>query len=833
MTIFQRTTLFVALVVLFSGFAHAADEQSLFNIAAGPLQPALERLAAQSGLQLLYDPALLQGRTTRGIVGSMTSRKALAALLADTDITFNFTASDAVALLRRPKPPLLIPSLGDYDRPRTITISTNRTRADLYNAPRSVTATKVDESFLDVPLASESLTAGVLRDLQVNRLEDALQYVSGAEVAPNGQSALGFLLRGFPTYQYYLDGVRVSPDLHHDAFRDFADVERIDVVKGPASLLYGRTEPGGAINVITKQPLADPAVSVEQQGGSFGYRRTEIDAGGPLPGDHNLLYRFNAAYEDQASFRDTSGNHRIFLAPVVTWNLSAATSETLYAEYLNSHDAHDSGLPVIGNQLPPVPIERSLELGGDIHTTDYRVGLKGSHVFADGWTLRHHLDARWVSSPQTLQAALSDDGLDAAACTAASCPVNRELVSMPESSGHTYFISVDALRDFSLWFLRDSLLIGTDVFTSSANTRLIFRNDTSLQTDLLHPSGTPVDWSLLGDPDSSTLNFTEEQWVGAYFQNQVQIGDSIHLLFGGRFDHVHEKINRVGMQKASGLPYPPGTILDENFGTVDSLRSIRGRAGILWHPLQPLSLYANFSQNFGVTAGLFAGDGNRELLLPAEQSQEWETGLKLESPQGTMSATLAWFNLIKQNVATPIISPALDNSSVGFLMSAARNQGLEADFRGTLAPGLQVLASYAFTQSRIYNYVGQWVPSPPKNAELVGDYGDRLFGVPEHGGSVWASYHIDGGALQGLKVGLGAVARGGRAGDNINDYHLPAFVKVESLAAYGWRAWGTNFEVQFNVDNLLDKRYFESLSGTRTVMPGMPRRFIGTVRATF
>jgi len=138
---FRRTTLLVALVVLFNGFAQAADDQSLFNIAAGPLQPALERLAAQSGLQLLYDPALLEGRTTHGVVGSMTPRKALAALLADSDITFNFTASDAVALVRKPKPPHLIPSLGDYDRPRTITISTNRTIADLYSAPTSVTAT--------------------------------------------------------------------------------------------------------------------------------------------------------------------------------------------------------------------------------------------------------------------------------------------------------------------------------------------------------------------------------------------------------------------------------------------------------------------------------------------------------------------------------------------------------------------------------------------------------------------------------------------------------------------------------------------------------------------
>jgi iron complex outermembrane receptor protein len=240
----------VALVLLFCSVAHAADKHPLFNIAPGPLQPALERLAAQTGLQLLYDPVLLEGHVTRGLAGSMTPKTALAKLLENTDIAFSFTADDAVALFRKSSPEL-IPAAGDYNRPRTITISTDRSLADLYNSQMSVTATKVDESFLNVPLTSESVTAGVLRDLQVNRLEDALQFVSGAEIAPNGQSALGFILRGFPTYQYYLDGVRVSPDLHHDAFRDFANVERIDVVKGPASLLYGRTEPGGAIYVIT------------------------------------------------------------------------------------------------------------------------------------------------------------------------------------------------------------------------------------------------------------------------------------------------------------------------------------------------------------------------------------------------------------------------------------------------------------------------------------------------------------------------------------------------------------------------------------------------------
>ncbi|MEA3181784.1 MAG: iron complex outerrane recepter protein [Gammaproteobacteria bacterium] len=825
------------LAALLISSANAAELRLTFNIAPGPLQPALDRLAEQTGLQLLYDPTVLEGRVTRGIAGAMPPKKALSELLANTDIAFNFTADDAVALFRKSAP--ATPAGGNaFERstqPRTVTISTNRSITDLYNSNMSMTATKVDESLLTIPLTSESLSQGVLRDLQVNRLEDALEYVSGTEVAPNGQSALGFLLRGFPTYQYYLDGVRVSPDLHHDGFRDLTNVERIEVVKGPASLLYGRTEPGGAINIITKQPLSEPHISLEQQVGSFRHQRTEIDAGGPVMADRTLLYRFNAAYEDQHTFRDLPANHRIFLAPVVTWNSSALTSTTLYAEYLDSHDFHDSGLPVIKGPnfgwgpLPAVPVGRSLESGGEIHTTDIRIGIKGSHVFADGWIIRHHLDARWVTSPQLPEAALSDDGLDSTGCTPARCPVNRELVSIPESHGHTYFASLDARRDFNFWGVRHSVLTGLDLFASNENTELLLRSDPSLAVDLFNPVPAPVPWTLLQNPESDLKTATSEEWVGLYVQEQMQIGDSLHVLLGARFDHVHENVDNSGFTPLPGIS---NTLVGDDQS--NKVQALKGRAGVVWHPLQPLSLYANFSQNFGITAGLFeSGNAETQLLLPAELAQEWETGLKFESPQGRVSATLAWFNLYKRNISTPVLAPALDSSSISFLMHGARNEGLEADFRGEIFPGLQLLASYAYIDSRIIGGEGFGFGAVPKNAELVGSEGDRLSGVPRHGGSVWATYHLDGGALRGMKFGLGAIIRGDREGDNANDYRLASFTKVGALAAYSWRTVGTDFDVQLNVDNLFNARYFESLSGTHTVMPGAPRRWIATVRASF
>jgi iron complex outermembrane receptor protein len=826
----RATLLAVAIVLigsLFVGATHAAEAERSFNIAPGPLQPALNRLAELTGLQILYDPTLLQGRVTRGLAGAMSPQKALAELLANTDITFNFTADDAVALFRKSNPPSLS-STNTFERsmqPRTITISTDRTFDSTYISKAGMTATKVDESSLTVPLTSESLPQAVLRDLQVNRLEDALEYISAAEVAPNGQSALGFQLRGFPTYQYYLDGVRVSPDLHHDGFRDLANIDRIEVVKGPASLLYGRTEPGGAINIITKQPLAESHVSLAQQSGSFDHQRTEIDAGGPLTTTDALLYRFNAAYEDQHSFRDVIGSHRIFLAPVVTLNSSDRTANTLYAEYLNSHDTHDSGLPIIGSQLPSVPVERSLEVGGDVHTTDLRVGLKGSHALADGWTLRHHLDARWIKSPQAPQAALSDDGLDPATCTTEHCPVNRELVSIPVSRGHTYFASVDARRDIELWGMRHSILAGLDLFEAVQDSELHVKLDPTFAIDLFAPQQIAVSWASLQNPDQNAHTTIAERWGGLYFQDQVQINDSLYLLMGARVDHVSELLD-------TGLA-ATATVGSFGFGgETNHVTAIKGRGGLVWHPTAALSLYANYSQNFGITAGLFQSDtGQTELGLPAEVAAEWETGIKFESPTGRASATLAWFNLTKQNISSPVLAPALDFSSVYFLTHSARNQGLEADFRGEIIPGLQLLASYAYIESRIEN--PNFVTTPLKGAELIGSTGNRLFGVPRHGGSALAVYHVATGPLQRLEFGFGVVARGVREGDSANDYQLPAFARCGALAAYSWRAAATDFTVQMNVDNVFNARYFESLSGTHTVMPGAPRRWLATVRAAF
>jgi iron complex outermembrane receptor protein len=311
----------------------------------------------------------------------------------------------------------------------------------------------------------------------------------------------------------------------------------------------------------------------------------------------------------------------------------------------------------------------------------------------------------------------------------------------------------------------------------------------------------------------------------------------LYLLSGWRLDQVWPNAAAGGYIPASDrFPGSSGQMMLSGSQS-DKLRVLKQREGILWHPIRSLSLYANYSENFGATPGLYASPaGDVGLFLPIQSAHEWEAGVKLERADGRASATVVWFNLTKINITAPLLEPGLNEAGVLFRVGNARNQGLELDFRGEIVPNLQLTASYAYIDSHIPWSVfgsGIGVPANQNGYELYGNPGDRLFGVARNGGSVWGTYRFAPGAFGRLKLGAGAVIRGTREGDNINDYQLPGFVKVNAMAAYGWHAAGTLMSIQLNVDNLFDKRYFESLSGTRTVMPATPRRWIGSWRVEF
>ena len=796
------------------------------DVRPGPLREAISQLAASIRLQVLYDPALVKGHLTRGAKGSMTAAQALQHLLAATDLAYEFTSGNTVALYPKESTPREAPRIEPQPAATTtplavVEVSAQRTGSGSADR-RNFAALEADASVLAAPINFQSVTRGTLQDQQAERVEDILEGVSGIEVAPDGQDTVGFVIRGFPAYQYYVDGVRISPDLHHDAFRELADVESIDVVKGPASTLYGRTEPGGLINIVTKQPLGTPYLSVQQQIGAFSHHRSQLDAGGPLADSSSWLYRFNAAWESSGSYREGSSNRRLFLAPVVSWKPSPDSGLTACLEYLRSDDPTDFGVPVIGNRLPDVPVSRRVEEGGDVHTRDLRTGIRGWQALDARWGVRYHLDGRRLRTPQSPQLGLTDNGLDPTACSRGSCPVDQALYSIPVSHGQTAFGSAELLGDLTFWGTRHAILVGGEFFGVRGHSVTRY-SASSFSTDLYRPGHIPLPGNLLESPDWAYATRTSERWSGVYLQDQFAIGHQVYVLLGVRYDHAREWLDI----KSGMIP------LRHNGTDMRWDHAFKRHAGIVWRAAEPLSLYANYAENFGISTGIYGdGTGGTGSLVPPETAHEWEVGAKTALFDGNASGSIAWFDLTELNISLPGFVGV--NNAAGFrtITGAERTRGAELDLRGAILPNLELAASYAYLDTRILDDVGTAVDAEGNMIMTAGNTGHRLFGVPRHGGSAWVTYR-PAGKWQGLKFGLGTIARTWREGDNQNDYRLPGFLRWKLLAGYEW-PWATGrLALQLNVDNALNARYFESISGTHTAMPGAPRRWLASIRWTF
>ena len=252
--------------------------------------------------------------------------------------------------------------------------------------------TKIDIPIFDLPVSIQVVPREVMDDQQVIRLEDALKNVSGVYQAfNNGFGETDFGLRGFRQLVVYEDGFRV-PGM---GSQETAHLERVEVLKGPAAALYGRIEPGGLIDQVTKRPLATPAYALRQQFGSFDLYRTTVDATGPLTKDDTFRYRLNIAHENADSFRDFVDREGLFVSPVVTWNIGAHTQASVDYQYRFRDNSSDRGIPIVNGRPAPVPISRYYEEPGisAVETESHRAGFLWSHAFNDRWVLHHRFKA--------------------------------------------------------------------------------------------------------------------------------------------------------------------------------------------------------------------------------------------------------------------------------------------------------------------------------------------------------------------------------------------------------------------------------------------------------
>ncbi len=366
----------------------------------------------------------------------------------DTSAVQSEKASPSVPI---PVPPIAeAPSQEESDVPvleaRPVQVLALR---ESYRVEQATTATPI----METPFAIQAVPKQVIRDQQAVRLDTALNNVSGVFQNQSFSLIESFNLRGFTTFDYYREGVRIQAALTQAGRREMANLERIEVLKGPASILYGRIEPGEMINLVVKNPQAQPYHMFQQQIGSYDFYRTALDSTSKLNESGSLLYRFNMSYENSGSFREFVRNDRVFFAPVVQWKLSDRTQITFDVEYGKGKVRPEYGTVAFGNRPVSIPIERNL--GESFARANYDSTLAGfhwSHQFNDQWSVQHRF---YVQDSTENDDVVLPLGLQADGRT-----LDHFFAGFRDNKQRTYSTSLDLTGHFDTWFAKHTVLVG-------------------------------------------------------------------------------------------------------------------------------------------------------------------------------------------------------------------------------------------------------------------------------------------------------------------------------------------------------------------------------------
>ncbi|MBE9180595.1 TonB-dependent receptor [Oculatella sp. LEGE 06141] len=657
-----------------------------------------------------------------------------------------------------------------------------------YFAPDASTATRTNTPILDVPQSVQVIPRQILEDQQILRVDEALRNVSGVVGSLDAFGAGGTLtLRGFSTDTFsngpvLRDGFRVYNNL---GVQETANLERIEVLRGPASILYGQNEPGGIINLVTEQPLFEPAYELQLQAGSFGLIRPSLDFSGPLTADASLRYRLNAVYQREDGFRDfDTDDERFFIAPVLAWDISDRTTLSVSLEYLDDESPFDTGLVAIGDRVADVPAGRIVNEPDDFRRTEsFTIGYNLEHQFNEDWTLRNAF--RYVAQDYNLETFLPF-AVDDATGTVTRFPADRRYRS------DDYSLQTNVVGEFATGAIDHTLLAGVDLNFNRFD-------EVFTRVDLNSPAPLNIfdpEYGLVSRPDLSGLTpfapfDTEYDRVGVFLQDQISIGDAITLVGGLRYDSVIFR-NVAEDTRRSDTAWSP-------------------RLGVVYRPLDNVSLYASYSRSFVPN---FAQGVDGDFLEP-ETSEGFEIGAKTELFDGNLLATLAFFDITKQNVPT-VVDPLTGASAA---TGAQRSQGIELDTIGEILPGWNVIGFYAYTDARV-------------TEDNVVPIGNRLVNAPRHSAGLWSTYTIQSGDLQGLGFGLGVNYVSNRFGNLDNDFELGDYFLTNAALFYRRDNW----RFALNVNNLFDVNYITSASGTNRntgIRPGEPLSVIGSVSVSF
>jgi iron complex outermembrane recepter protein len=683
----------------------------------------------------------------------------------------------------------LNPDKGEADEEVVVTGAGRRD----YRVPNASTALGTNTPILDTPFSVQVVPQSIIRDQQALDLKDALNNVSGVTFTGTaGGRQSNFNIRGFgdsfgTSVPVLRDGYRLYGSFQ--AIPELANLERVETLKGPASILFGQIDPGGVINLVSKSPLSAPFYEGELQVGSRELVRPRVDLSGPLTQSGNLLYRFNALYRHERSFRDfDTADHRISLAPTLAWKINNRTDLNLSLEYVRNSGPADFGLTRFGDGVAPVPLSRVVNNPDDTITTNYlSLGYSFEHRFNTNWKLRNgfrYIRYTYDYSTVALPFSVQDDTV-------------IRFYADQDGQDSSYSLYSSLIGTFNTGSIKHNLSFGVDLNRSEDRIFTLFA-PTPIPLNIFDPN-----YTLFPKPDRSTIPLFADarntsSRLGIYLQDQIYLRSNLIFVAGFRYDTVTRNTRNVQ------TPFVAGGETERT----DS--ALTPRFGLLYRPIPELALFANYSQSFKPnTVATVSGTP-----LEPERGSGFEIGAKTEVLNGKLFATLTYFDIKKQNVATS--DPAFPLFSIA--VGEQRSRGFEFDLVGEPRPGWKIIASYAYINAKV---------TSDTDSTLIGN---QLFGAPTHAASLWTTYEIQTGTLKGLGFGTGFNYGSERFGNLANDLRIGDYFIVN--AAIFYRRDPYRFAI--NIKNITSAGYIRAATGNEGGNePGEPLTVIGSFSVSF
>ncbi|MET0265770.1 MAG: TonB-dependent siderophore receptor [Duganella sp.] len=754
---------------LYAQPAAAADAPFAVSLAAQPLGQALNELARQGRFQLLANPDLVAGKSAPALAGTLSAPQALARLLAGSGLV---AAQEGGVVVIKAAPRVETQVLA----PLTVTASADRETPTGplfgYVAKRSGTGSKTDSAIIDTPQSISVVTNDELRNRQAETLSQALNYTPGFTSQPTSfnRTADRFRIRGMDvesaTSGSMRDGLRLQSN-SYDGTQEPYGLERVEVLRGAASVLYGQLSPGGVINAVSKRPTRDGVREISVQAGNYDRKQIAADFSGAVPGSDTLDYRLTMLDRKSNTAQNFINDDKVYIAPSLTWRAGADTTLTLLSFYQKTATRFSAPLPyqlVEGVATGPTRIGREDFIGepdydkmnGEMHAIGYEL----AHSFSPDVKLSHKLryfeaDVTWrYLQAQTTAAAIQN---------ASQRGVLARQYSDRRERARGIVSDTNVQSNWNWFGLRHQVLAGVDAYQTTYDSANFRGNAPSLNL-LSYNYGQPVVVNRAVAVDRGSRIETLQK--GIYVQDQISVGERWTALLGARHDWASQD-----------------QTLNRNGATLDKDdEATTWRAGLVYKTENGVAPYASYSESFFPVT---AADANGQSFKPT-RGKQYEIGVRYQPAGSNMLLSAAVYDLtqtdvLKYDAANDIYRQA----------GEVHSKGVELEAKAELSRAVSVIASYAYTDART------------TRSTIAAEIGQRSEDTPYHQAALWVDYNFAQLGLPQLKAGAGARYKGSTQPSGIARA-MPGYTLFDAMLSY---RFNRNWELSANFNNLGNKQF--------------------------